>query len=372
MGNEIDEMDIPMDVVMGDIQHYGVKGMHWGQRNDRVASGARAAGEAAKSAGGKLGRAAVATSRFAGDVHFEGRVDSGRAREAVINAAHKDFKKQDLPAVKARHGDYGKITNRAKKPFSPEARAYRKDAKETYIKRLETTANSMKNATGDRQYTIRERGIDQPAQGGALPRSKYYWEVSARNVQHAAADDFTRLEVLMDDEGYITGLRQVEIDDPLAQTMDLGTEFLSHYGKLGMRWGVRNSPARNLSVRGGDRPAPTAVAPTATSKVPRGSRRKTKIETEGGENHPAHADAIKVARAHTKLKKSGPAALSNQELQELQTRMNLERNVTQLVKDTGRVGRGRKFVRNLTGFNKDVNDTINTGYQTTQIVKKIR
>ena len=362
-------MDIPMDVAVSDIQHFGVKGMKWGVRKEDVVSGAKAAGSVATRAGGKVGKAASATSRFVKDVQFESRATEGKAREAVISAAHVDFKKQDLPAVKARHGDYGKLTNRAKKPFSPEARAYRKDAKETYIKRLETTANSMKNATGDRQYTIRERGIDQPAEGGALPRSKYQWEVSARNVKHAAEDDFTLLDVLMDDEGYITGLRKVENTDAMAHTINLGTEFLSHYGVKGMQWGVRTRSARDLSVRR-NRPAPQAVTPVATSKVPHGTKRKTKIKTEGGENHPAHEDAIKVAKAQTKLKKSGPAALSNKELQELQTRMNLERNVTQMVSQSTRAGRGRKFVRDLTGFNKEVNDTVNTGYQTVKIARQ--
>jgi hypothetical protein len=153
--------------------------------------------------------------------------------------------------------------------------------------------------------------------------------------------------------------------------MDVAMDDIQHYGTKGMKWGVRTRPARELSI-GRNRPAPTAVTAVATSQVPHGTRRKTKIKTEGGENHPAHEDAIKVARAQTKLKKSGPAALSNKELQDLQTRMNLERNVTQMVSQSTRVGKGRKFVRDLTGINKEVNDTVNTGYQTSQIIKKFQ
>jgi 2'-5' RNA ligase len=577
--DEYEALDsVPMDVAMSDIrsgnlEHYGVKGMRWGVRN--VAT-------AAKSAGGAVGKAASATARFAGDVSFENKVEDGRAREAVISKAGPAFRKEDLPAVKARHGDYAKLTKRATKPFAKESRAYRKDAKETYINRLETTANSMTNASGNRQYTIRERGLELPAEGGDLPRSRYYWDVSSRKVRHAAEDDFTRLEVIMDDEGWITDLKQVEIEDEMAQTADLGVEFLAHYGVKGMRWGVRNEkggtntsgvgekkrtegyqryldpqghelgtditkvgvgvlvpivapltwPAQIRLIRGGARgikakaldrqekkfeknamspqnfaaihngavprvnrelealktkhpqpnknaktqkayddevvkvmqgaykesansltnkamtrhldvsfhgddgqdvkihavqgppkpmlervkhadgedeiitveitgkvkrdtaghilgfeldgfkngslaqsavdigatlvssllsgedalahygvkgmrwgvrrEPPSAVAPTAQSVVPHGSRRQTKIKVDGGENQPAHSDAVKVAQARAKLGKSGAAALSNAELREVANRLQLEQQVKQLT-----TGGGKKFVTNI-------------------------
>ena len=228
---EVVPMDVSMsDIRMSELEHFGVKGMRWGVRKEDVASGAKAVGRGAKSAGRGIGKAVSATARFAGDVSFENRAADGRAREAIVHAAHKPYKKQDLPAVKARHGDYGKLKNRAKKPFSKEARAYRKDARETYVKRLESTANSMKNVSGDREYTIRERGIELPASGGGLPTSKYFWDVSTRKVEHAVTDDFTRLEVIFDDEGYITDLKQVEIEGSMAQTAALGAEFLAHCG----------------------------------------------------------------------------------------------------------------------------------------------
>jgi hypothetical protein len=144
------------------------------------------------------------------------------------------------------------------------------------------------------------------------------------------------------------------------QTVDLGAEFLAHYGVKGMRWGTRRGES------------PSAVTPTATSVVPSGRFRKTKVKAEGGENQPAHEDAIKVARVQATLKKSGPAALSNQELQELQTRLNLERNVTQLVSSTSRVNKGRNFVRGFTNANQEVNNTVNTGLQTQRLVGQVR
>lgn len=221
--------------------------MRWGVRKENVASGTKAVGRGARAVGRGLGKAID----FAGDVQFENMAADGRAREQVIGGARKPYRKEDLPAVKARHGDYAKLRNRAKKPFSKEARAYRKDARETYIQRLETTANSMKNLSGDREYTIRERGYDLPAQGGELPVTKYFWNVTTRKVQHAVTDPFTRLEVIFDDEGYITDLKQVEIEDSMAQAIEMGAAFLAHYGVKGMKWGVRKTPQEEGGRREG-------------------------------------------------------------------------------------------------------------------------
>jgi 2'-5' RNA ligase len=262
-----------------------------------------------------------------------------------------------------------KLKHRLFNPKDPATKAYRKEAKETYIKRLEEAANTMTNVSGTRQYTIRERGWELPPEGGALPASKHYWDISSREIRHADGDVTTILELTLDDDGFITDMQEAPTGDALAQsTIELGSDFLAalglevgveHYGVKGMRWGVRKE-------------APEAVSAKATSVVPPGKRRRTKIEVEGGENHPAHEDAIKVAEAKTKLKKSGPAALSNRELQEVATRLNLERNVAQLVSGNSQTAKARQFIKNVTNPLKDTNDAVNTGLQTVRLAKQIR
>jgi 2'-5' RNA ligase len=103
----------------------------------------------------------------------------------------------------------------------------------------------------------------------------------------------------------------------------LGKTFIEHFGIKGMKWGRR-------SVR------PDPVAPKAESFVPHGNRRKTQIDVEGGQNHPAHPDAIKVAEAKAKLKKSGSNALSNNELREVANRLQLENQVEVLTSSKGK------------------------------------
>jgi len=581
---------VPMDVAMSsvnqarialgldaveNIEHYGVRGMRWGVRKEDVEN-------AAKSGTSAVAKAVADVNRFAGDVQFEARTaprtDSetgaekdSKARELVIGAAHKDFKAKDLSAINAKpeYEKTRKLHNRLLKPFDKTTKAYRAEVKAAYIQRLETTANAMKNPSGTREYSIRERG-------GDLPKSKYYWEVSTREARHAAGDDFTLVEVLTDDDGFITGTKVVKAESTMAQTADLGADFLAHYGVKGMKWGVRNERGgsntssvgekkregiqRFLDPQGNDlgtdivksvlwpmvpplglfaipsdirlaragargvkakvidanekhfekkaqsaknfvaihngsgervnreletinkkypkpnvdaatqakydkevltmmqkaykesansltnkfntrhldvefkgdgmdvkisakegpgtplpqrvkhadededevftfhakfkrdteghivgmefedfekpevpkemaqsaiimgsqlvlehygvkgmrwgvrrnRETPSAVDAMATSRVPHGAKRKTKIDTEGGENHPAADDAIKVAKSRVKLAKSGTAALSNQELREVANRLQLEQQVKQLTAPAG-----KKFVTNL-------------------------
>jgi 2'-5' RNA ligase len=219
------------------LEHFGVKGMRWGVRKEDVASAAKA-----------VGRAAEATGRFASDVHFEaktmpnkdeeGNETSSDATAMVARAGEKEFRATDLPKInsKPEHVKAKKLTHRMLHPLEAQTKAYRKEVKEAYIQRMETTANSIKNASGTREYTIRERG-------GDLPGSKYGWEVSSRQARHADGDEDTIfLEVLMDKDGFITGTKQVPAE--IKQAMDFAEDVLAHYGVKGMRWGQRKEHAQ--------------------------------------------------------------------------------------------------------------------------------
>lgn len=122
---------------------------------------------------------------------------------------------------------------------------------------------------------------------------------------------------------------RLEYNDDFAEvsmgtTAEAGEEFISHYGVLGMRWGVRKERNVSTSVR------------TDTGVV----NRKTKVVTKGGESAPAHTDAIIAAVQKQKLKKSGTDALSTQELRELSTRLQLEAQVETLT-----TKKGKKFAK---------------------------
>jgi hypothetical protein len=214
----------------------------------------------------------------------------------------------------------------------------------------------MKNVSGTREYTIRERG-------GDLPRSKYGWEVSSREARHAAGDeDVIFLEVLMDKDGFITGTKEVKNESSLVQSMDLGAALISdlmedagfeHYGVKGMRWGVRreqfvtSAHQRELSKERERQEKRLPSGVRATPTIGSSRRKKSEVKTKGGQDHPPTEDAIKVAAATQKLKKSGVAALSNKELQEVERRLNLEASVKRLA--AGQRSLGEKFVDGLLG-----------------------
>jgi hypothetical protein len=314
------------------MEHHGVKGMKWGV--SKAKSGAKA-----------VGRGAGALARFAGDVNFENKAHDSATEQRIVGMAHKAYKKQDVPRINAKpeYQAAKKLKTRLRNPRDPVVKQYRQEHRTAYIKQLEKAANAHTNASGTRQYTIRERGDELPARGGDLPKSKYSWEVSSRPIKsaaHAASplEMTTVVEVILDNDGFIVDLKPPAT--AVAQSamsefesrVETGADFLEHFGVKGMRWGIR---------RLGTPPMP--VTTTTTVKVPHGNRRKTKIKVEGGQNQPAHEDAIKVAEVKARLKKSGPAALSNQELREVANRVQLENQVAILTSSKGKQFVSRQF-----------------------------
>lgn len=92
---------------------------------------------------------------------------------------------------------------------------------------------------------------------------------------------------------------------------DVVAGILAHHGVKGMRWGVR----RRASV--------------GAQGVVVKDRRK-RVTTKGGSGHPAHSDAVRARTLGQVGKKSGLKALSNEELQAYNQRLNLEQQAKRL------------------------------------------
>lgn len=140
----------------------------------------------------------------------------------------------------------------------------------------------------------------------------------------------------------------------VAMSAAAGKEFLEHFGVKGMRWGQRNSAPR------------ASTEAQAKSVVTKHKSSQSKIKTSGGENHPPHEDAVKVALARQKLKKSGTVSLSNKELSDVANRLNLEQQVSRLESSQPK-STGKKAVEALL---KDPNKTIDTAAKAVSGAKK--
>lgn len=121
---------------------------------------------------------------------------------------------------------------------------------------------------------------------------------------------------------------------------DVG-EFLEHHGVKGQKWGVR----KDNSI---------SSVSTKTSKLRRSptdvvvKQKPGKFATtSGGKRQTASDDAILTAGIRQFAKKSTTDSLSNKQIQDAVTRMNLEQQYRTLVKKTNRQTRGQRFANKL-------------------------
>lgn len=120
-------------------------------------------------------------------------------------------------------------------------------------------------------------------------------------------------------------------------------DVLAHYGILGMRWGVRRTPEQLARARARRKEKGKPVTPTKTAE----SRARKVSE-----------DAEKAQESLKKAKKGGAKALSNQELKQLNERLNLEQNFNRLTdkKSQSKIKKGKKFVDEAVDMGKTANE----------------
>jgi hypothetical protein len=104
--------------------------------------------------------------------------------------------------------------------------------------------------------------------------------------------------------------------------METVDEVLEHVGVRGMRWGVRKD--RKARVKVGD--------DLKTIRVPNNTS----------------TDAMKAHNTSVMIKKHGLKAVTNQELKDLNYRINLEQNFRKMVpKEQGRIRKGRDIMEKM-------------------------
>jgi len=341
--------DAPLEVAMSTtaqkgeefVQHHGVKGMKWGVRKARSAGRAvrgvdsqnrsRLHPDFQKEEGRNTGHDVLNT--LAGvvvpvygpltipsqvrlvrkgvrqlkadkgtrqDMKFERRSRDHRTMIEIHNKAVGDLNREQK-----RINEKYKGVNLTDPKNAAKSRKYHQETVDMMAKVYQKHANATTSKTGKLQYDVELRGNDTIA-------------LKTKKIQHAVGDDTTEIimKFVKGDNGQVIGVKL----DELKQGEEM-VDALIHYGVKGMKWGVHRSRPDRVAVT-------TAQGGTAV-------RARAKVITAGGEGHKAHSDAIKVAGKKAVLKKSGTAALSNKDLQDIIERARLEGQAREAVQSKG-------------------------------------
>lgn len=138
-------------------------------------------------------------------------------------------------------------------------------------------------------------------------------------------------------------------------SVKVGKETLAHYGIKGMRWGVRRDNPSAETTEVGLHTDP------ATGRI---------YKTTGGANRPTSEDAQRVMVSKQIAKTSGVHALSNLELQQAITRMNLEQQYSNLSTQKSTVFSGQAKVKQILGVAKTIQEV--HGLLTSPLGKAVR
>jgi len=254
------------------LEHFGTKGMKWGHR--------------------KVYRDFNGTPMSKPDVKWAKTKLKDRTGIEAYNDAAKRMNEFHIKRINNKPEYVKAIANKQFLRDTPVRRKYYKEYEQTFNREFNA---ALKNRIGDSpsgKYSIVSASN---IEGGMMPA----WQVVVRpstaahsELQH---EDPTIIPIkVIFKDGVIVSFEMPQMD--MMQSEEIVDNFLEHYGKLGMKWGRRK-----------------AAAPTATNSQP------------GASQDAKHVTAIK-----RKVDKGGTAALSNRELKDLTTRMNLEKQYAAL------------------------------------------
>jgi hypothetical protein len=204
------------------LRHYGAKGMKWGVRKDRGHEGNLATNR-------KIARLDKKFVRKALDDKF---IRNVKAR-AVNN-----YKKHDMKVINRRYS--------ARKLRKSEAtrKKYHQDHADAVLKHIRNELRKEgTSASGTYEYTTRDSGAGDGHVAIDVRWVKGHDGRQARvGYTHASMDDSGDETTTMtftwvyDEEGLI---KDILTNDEMAQYTMAGEDFLEHFGKKGMKWGVR-------------------------------------------------------------------------------------------------------------------------------------
>jgi 2'-5' RNA ligase len=360
------------DLVMSEVpaaesalEHYGIRGMKWGVRGrNKSAEGLMTLGTSKPAV-----KAGIVDAKWLKSNVRNHGMAMGKVDKKVFDSANKSMK-SDVKALNKKPEYNGRAAKQSLKQWdSPLRKQHEREHTDIFIKHMQIAAEKhldpskkdiiSPSGNWQKNFTISKNGD---------------WMVGIKKtgrVQHAIDGEFVlnmTARPVRDNNGHIVNV--IPVDGAIAQSEEFYVDGLMHYGIKGMRWGVRNDTSGTSSgatkvtaLRGGVHPAAqTAVGGVKSRITPSGrhdrqqavreqkfqtqdvqyratidKRGTRRIETQGGRGHEPAPEAVNASVLNQQRKASGIHTLSNQQLQELSTRLNLEQNVTRLTAqpDTG-------------------------------------
>lgn len=281
------------------ISHHGIKGMKWGIRKardgkikarstmtirDRKETDWVQNDQRLKSTRGILLSKGINSYADAYNKTYRKAARSIRVGIRRINSDPK-YKKQDFKKASALRTEYYKDISKMMTEQLNSAAATRKGASPS--KKLEIHFNVDVTKSSQASVTVRNRSSkDDRKQIRADAKE------SLKKLKHADDDNSFNIEFETDENGYIIGVKEAEAkhsDQTVSFITGLmdenGTEKLSHYGVLGMKWGVRKD--RRLRTTSSTKSSSKKKKPASSVKSTISSmsdeelkRRITRIENE--------------------------------------------------------------------------------------------
>ena len=251
-----------------ELMHFGVKGQRWGVRN------------ASKPVSPKMSkthdplRGDLMTKA---DAKWVKKARNFRKGIEAYNQAADAMNNTHIPRINNKPEYKGVNLMKNPKVMAKYNAEYKKVFEDEFNKALSDVYGSSPSG----KYKVISEGPDDLAWRLAYTDDK---------VKHADNNEFSLdLEVRRDNFGHILEFKVR--GDALAQS-DVDS-YLAHFGVKGMRWGVRNDRSSSKAAN-------------------------------------ASEDAKRATAAKEKMKKTGQASLSNKEMQDLVTRLNLEKQLSTL------------------------------------------